>query len=99
MRLCGASMTIFERLENYIDFESASLRAKELAKEFNEITSVDRFEGGWSVLVSSAVVLAISNNAKILDSSDEYDDYSVADLAHDCGWDDVEAFEICQLGW
>lgn len=77
-------MSDLGHLEKFNGFEDASRRAKELAREFHEITSIDRLEDGWAVLVSPSVISAISENVEDSGYPDDY--YTVADLASDCGW-------------
>lgn len=53
-------------IEEHKDYASAALKAKELAVQFNEHTGIKCNPVGWSVLVSEAVLSAISEqNAKI----------------------------------
>jgi hypothetical protein len=63
-------------VEEYPDFFSASRRAKELAIQFKECTSIQRAGTGWAVLASGALatVLATPIEKNIYD--DDFESYT-----------------------
>lgn len=79
--------------EQYNDFLSASQRAKELAVQFKESTSIQRTENTWAIMVSESVAAVLSPPIEEDIPDFDYEEHSISS---DPYYDDEYQQEVVQ---